>query len=114
MNPHHRASRLAGALGLLLAGSAALAGCGGASCSSSTTLRVSDFGNFGYDKLYTQFEKDHPGVKIVETAEGDLGQYNTVLTQKIAAGSGAGDVVAIEEGQVVNFLQSPDKFVNFP
>ena len=57
--------------------------------------------------LYKQFEADHPGVTIVETAEGDLGQYNTQLTQQIAAGSGAGDVVAIEEGQVVNFLQTP-------
>ncbi len=77
------------------------------------TLRVNVFGNFGYEDLYDQFEKDNPGVTIVETAEGDLTAYNTQLTQKIAAGSGAGDVVAIEEGQVVNFLQSPDKFVNF-
>ncbi len=77
------------------------------------TLRVNVFGNFGYEALYDQFEKDNPGVKIVETAEGDLGAYNAQLTQKIAAGSGAGDLVAIEEGQVVNFLQSADKFVNF-
>lgn len=90
-----------------------------ASCSSgdgdgkNVTLHVNVFGNFGYEDLYKKFEADHPGVKIVESAEGDLGQYNTALTQKIAAGSGAGDVVAIEEGQVVNFLQSADKFVNF-
>ena len=44
---------------------------------------------------------------IVETAEGDLGRTTPQLTQRIAAGSGAGDVVAIEEGQVVNFLQNP-------
>ena len=74
---------------------------------------MSDFGKFGYAKLYQQFEQDHPGVTVVESAEGDLGQYNTQLTQKIAAGSGAGDVVAIEEGQIVSFLQSADKFVNF-
>ncbi|CAN5438880.1 ABC transporter substrate-binding protein [soil metagenome] len=93
-----------------------LAGCGGSSdgaSGGSMTLRVSDFGNFGYEKLYRQFEKAHPGVQVVESAEGDLGQYNTQLTQKIAAGSGAGDVVAIEEGQIVSFLQSADKFVNF-
>ena len=109
-----RVRRTAAAVGLLLTASAALAGCGDdADGADSTTLRVNVFGNFGYEDLYKQFEKDHPGVKIVETSEGDLGQYNTVLTQKIAAGSGAGDVVAIEEGQVVNFLQSADKFVNF-
>ena len=38
------------------------------------TLRVNVFGNFGYEDLYDQFEKDNPGVKIVETAEGDLGR----------------------------------------
>ena len=92
-----------------------LAACGGEAEGSDgkTTLRVSNFGNFGYAKLYEQFEEEHPGVDIVEAAEGDLGQYNTQLTQKIAAGSGAGDVVAIEEGMIVNFLQSADKFVNF-
>jgi cellobiose transport system substrate-binding protein len=93
------------------------AACGGSDESGSggggdATLRVNLFGRFGYADLYKQFEQDHPGVKIVETAEGDLGQYNTQLTQRIAAGSGAGDVVAIEEGQVVNFLQNPDNFVN--
>jgi len=118
MNHQLRATgirRTAAAVGVLLLASAALAGCGDddAEGSDATTLRVNVFGNFGYEDLYKQFEADHPGVKIVETAEGDLGQYNTLLTQKIAAGSGAGDVVAIEEGQVVNFLQSADKFVNF-
>jgi len=83
-----------------------------ASDGGETKLRVNVFGNFGYEDLYEQFEADHPGVTIVESAEGDLGQYNTQLAQKIAAGSGAGDVVAIEEGQVVNFLQTPENFVN--
>jgi cellobiose transport system substrate-binding protein len=79
------------------------------------TLRVNLFGNFGYEDagLYDQFEDDHPGVTITETAEGDLGKYNDQLIQRIASGGGAGDVVAIEEGQVVNLLQSPDKFVDF-
>jgi cellobiose transport system substrate-binding protein len=78
----------------------------------SVTLTVGTFGKFGYDALYREYEKSHPKVKIVESNEGDLGKYNTQLIQRIAAGSGAGDVVAIEEGQIVNFLQSPDKFVN--
>jgi cellobiose transport system substrate-binding protein len=85
---------------------------GGSGDGGDATLRVNLFGRFGYAELYKEFEKDHPGVKIVETAEGDLGQYNTQLTQRIAGGSGAGDVVAIEEGQIVNFLQNPDNFVN--
>ena len=102
-------------LAVLVVAGASLTACGGDgnAAGDEMTLRVNVFGNFGYEDLYDQFEKDHPGVTIVETAEGDLGQYNTQLTQKIAAGGGAGDVVAIEEGQVVNFLQSADKFVNF-
>ena len=108
-------------IGLWL-GAAAVAAVGLTACGSDsdadagdggeTKLRVNVFGNFGYEDLYKQFEADHPGVTIVESAEGDLGQYNTQLAQKIAAGSGAGDVVAIEEGQVVNFLQTPENFVN--
>src|SRR5262245_12327336 len=116
MKAENMRTRFAAALVLGLVAVPALAGCGSGDddgASGDVTLRVSDFGNFGYAALYKQFEKDHPGVKIVESAEGDLGQYNTQLTQKIAAGSGAGDVVAIEEGQIVNFLQSADKFVNF-
>jgi cellobiose transport system substrate-binding protein len=103
---------------MTVAGMAAtLAACGGSQGGDGgegeeTTLRVNLFGRFGYEDLYEQFEKENPGVAIVETAEGDLGQYNTQLTQRIAAGSGAGDVVAIEEGQVINFLQNPDNFVN--
>lgn len=111
-----RPARTAAVLGLILTSAAAFAGCGGAEGADGggdTTLRVAIFGDFGYEKLYDQFEAEHPGVTIVETSEGDLGKYNTALTQKIAAGSAPGDVVAIEEGQVVNFLASADKFVNF-
>ncbi|MGO4255544.1 ABC transporter substrate-binding protein [Marmoricola sp. RAF53] len=113
MNSH----RIAALAALSMVASLGLTACGGSgdggSDSETGTLRVSVFGNFGYDKLYKQFEKDHPGVKIVESSEGDLGKYNTQLTQRIAAGSGAGDVVAIEEGQVISMLEGADKFVNF-
>jgi cellobiose transport system substrate-binding protein len=77
------------------------------------TLKVQTFGLFGYQDLYKQYMTAHPNITIVESAEGDLGKYTTALTQHIVAGSGAGDVVAIEEGAIVNFLQAPDKFVNF-
>jgi cellobiose transport system substrate-binding protein len=100
--------------------SLALSACGGGSSGGSAadpnekiTLKVQDFGLFGYADLYKQYMAAHPNIKIVESAEGDLGKYTTALTQHIAAGSGAGDVVAIEEGSIVSFLQAPDKFVNF-
>ncbi len=98
-----------------------LSACGGGSDGKTAaadpnqkiTLKVQDFGLFGYADLYKQYEAAHPNVTIVESAEGDLGKYTTALTQHIAAGSGAGDVVAIEEGSIIQFLQAPDKFVNF-
>jgi cellobiose transport system substrate-binding protein len=77
------------------------------------TLKVQNFGLFGYQELYKQYMNDHKNVKIVESAEGDIGKYTTALQQRIAAGSGAGDIVAIEEGSITQFLQAPDKFVNF-
>lgn len=93
-------------------GGVAACGSGGGSDNEDITLRVNLFGKFGYEEAYKKFEASHPGVTIVETAEGDLGKYNTKLTQQIAAGGDAGDVVAIEEGQTVAFLAAADKFVN--
>jgi cellobiose transport system substrate-binding protein len=112
----NRTQRIAAAAASTLVVGLLAAGCGGSDSGGSdgnVTLRVNLFGQFGYKDLYKQFEKDHPGVKIVETAEGDLGKYNTKLSQQIAANASAGDIVAIEEGQTVNFLQTADKFVNF-
>jgi cellobiose transport system substrate-binding protein len=102
----------------------ALAGCGGDSGGDASaaggkdskdkvTLRVSLFGRFGYTDLYEEYKRANPHITIVEAAEGDLGKYTQQLTQRIAAGSGAGDVVAIEEGTVIQFLAGADKFVNF-
>ena len=96
-----------------------MAACGGSDDEGSTgsdeqvTLKVSTFGRFGYENLFKEYEASHPNIKITESKEGDLGKYTNALTQRIAAGSGAGDVVAIEEGAIVQFLQAPDQFVNF-
>ncbi|MBC9224773.1 extracellular solute-binding protein [Aeromicrobium sp. 636] len=100
------------ATAIALGGLAACGGSGSSDDGDDITLRVNLFGKFGYTEAYKKFEADHPGVKIVETAEGDLGKYNTKLTQQIAAGGDAGDVVAIEEGQTVAFLAAANKFVN--
>ena len=79
------------------------------------TLVVDVFGDqgFGYEELYKQYEAEHTNVKIQERGKGlGLGDYNTRLTQQITAGSGAGDVVALEEGTIVQFYAQADKFVN--
>ncbi|KHL10667.1 UNVERIFIED_CONTAM: ABC transporter substrate-binding protein [Mumia flava] len=112
-----RRSRWLASAAALVAMTAFATACGSDDSASGSddeeiTLRVNLFGKFGYADLYKQYEDENPNITIVETAEGDLGAYNTQLQQRIAAGTGAGDIVAIEEGQAVNFLQAADQFVN--
>jgi cellobiose transport system substrate-binding protein len=79
------------------------------------TLVIDIFGEqgFGYDELYDQFEADNPGITIEERGTGlGLGDYNERLVQQITAGAGAGDIVALEEGTIVQFYAQTDKFVN--
>src|ERR1041384_4450425 len=81
-------------------------GTGNTSGNEKITLTVDVFGDqgFGYDDLYTQYHADHPNITIQERGKGlGLGDYNTRLTQWMAAGAGAGDIVALEEGTIVQF-----------
>lgn len=90
--------------------------CGGddeAADGGPVTLTVDVFGQFGYEKLYREYEASHPGIKIVERGTGgNLDEYSPKLTQWLAAGKGAGDVVAIEEGLLVEYKANPQNFVN--
>ncbi|PRY44682.1 extracellular solute-binding protein [Umezawaea tangerina] len=93
---------------------AATAACGGGtdSASGKTTLVVKTFSQFGYDGLYQEYEAAHPGITIKEENIGKLGDYLPKLQQWMAAGKGAGDVVALEEGILSQFTAKPDQFVN--
>ena len=91
--------------------------CGGgddeAAADGPVTLTVDVFGQFGYDELYKEYMASHPNVKIVERGTGsNLDEYSPKLTQWLAAGKGAGDVVAIEEGLLVEYKANPQNFVN--
>jgi cellobiose transport system substrate-binding protein len=91
------------------------AGCGGdePAADGPVTLTVDVFGQFGYEQLYQEYMASHPGVKIVERGTGgNLDEYSPKLTQWLAAGKGAGDVVAIEEGLLVEYKANPQNFVN--
>jgi cellobiose transport system substrate-binding protein len=121
-----RASRRRGsaALGLGLAVVlAAATACGGDDGDSNdasgsngggnVNLTVNVFGNFGYKDLYKEFEASHPGVKITERGTGsDLSNYTPALTKNLATGSGAGDVVALEEGIMIQFKEKAQNFVD--
>jgi cellobiose transport system substrate-binding protein len=85
---------------------------GATSGTAKITLTVDDFGTFGYEDLYKQYEAAHPNVHIAERNVPKLEDYLPTLQQRIAAGAGAGDVVAIEEGIIVKFVAQADKFVD--
>jgi cellobiose transport system substrate-binding protein len=94
----------------------AVAGCakesgGGGNTPQKVTLIVDVFGSFGYEDLYKQYQQQNPNVTIQERGTGaNLGDYTPKLTQYLASGAGAGDVVAIEEGTLVQFKAQADKF----
>ena len=74
-------------------------------------LVVQLFGDFGYDDLYKQYEASHPNIQIAEQ-KAEYAAHHQQLAQHLAAGSGAGDVAAIEEGFIAQFKATPDKFYN--
>ncbi|MEW2475584.1 ABC transporter substrate-binding protein [Micromonospora gifhornensis] len=111
--PRHRLAAVALAtVGALLATS----GCAGdedAAGDGKITLTVDVFGQLGYEQLYQEYMDANPDVKIVERGTGgNLDEYSPKLTQWLAAGKGAGDIVAIEEGLMVEYKANPDNFVN--
>jgi cellobiose transport system substrate-binding protein len=104
-------------IGAVLAVGALVAGCGGGKSADATgdgtiTLTVKTFGQFGYDELITQYEEAHPGIKVKQDNIAKLADYTPKLQQWLTAGSGAGDVVALEEGILVKLMAKPDQFVN--
>lgn len=78
----------------------------------TTTLVVKTFSQFGYEELYKEYEASHPGITVKEENIAQLGDYVPKLQQWMAAGSGAGDVVAVEEGILSQYMAKPDQFVN--
>ncbi|MEV4707467.1 extracellular solute-binding protein [Actinoplanes sp. NPDC049316] len=108
----NRARRIVAALaGVALLAGAAACGSAGAAGDARITLTVDDFGNFGYKGLLREYEAAHPGIRVVERVS-DFTQHHNDLRQRLAAGTGAGDVVAVEEGYVVEFRNRAGEFVN--
>ena len=97
--------------------------CGGDDDSSSgsssdepVTLTVNVFGGdgFGYDNLVKQYEQQHPNITVdynVVTDDYD-NEFRPQLIQQLDAGSGAGDVVAIEEQGVGQMMSMDDAWVD--
>jgi cellobiose transport system substrate-binding protein len=103
--PHRRGRLLAVTVAAALAGGV-LAGCSASGGSSSddaggtVTLKVGDFGTFGYnDKgagLFAEYMKLHPNIKIVEDNNANEQNYWNATQAHLAAGSGADDIQAFD------------------
>ncbi|MFC3995723.1 extracellular solute-binding protein [Nocardiopsis sediminis] len=85
---------------------------GGDGAGGDVELVIDTFGVMGYDELISQFEEENPGVTVEERNITDLADYTPQLQQNIAADGGAGDVVAIEEANIAQFLAQADRFVD--
>ncbi|WP_342455114.1 ABC transporter substrate-binding protein [Streptomyces aureus] len=111
MGPSHIRRLLAAAAGLTVL--VTLTGCSSASAGSGgdITLTVATFADFGYKPLIAAYEKSHPGITVKERVS-QLDQHHNSLATQLASGSGAADVVAVEEGYLPKFRQLSDKFVN--
>ncbi|WP_436499943.1 ABC transporter substrate-binding protein [Actinokineospora sp. HUAS TT18] len=102
----------------LAVGALALTACGGgeAAQSGEVTLTINVFGdNFSLPdnrSIYDEYERTHPGVKIVEN-RSDFGTHHKNLQARLTAGNGAADLELVEVGQVAGFIGQPDSFVNF-
>ncbi|MFF4172311.1 ABC transporter substrate-binding protein [Streptomyces sp. NPDC001744] len=88
-------------------GAALLTGCGSGDDDGkgdgTITLRVGTFGSFGYDdktgaKLYAEYEKTHPGIRIEESNVADGQKYWDTLKLRLSRNSGLADVQAVEVG----------------
>ncbi len=74
-------------------------------------LTINDFGVFGYKPLFKEYESSHPNIEIVES----VSEYNTQhsnLLNHLAAGSGAADIEAVDEGFMAQLKARPEQFVN--
>ena len=90
-----------------------VAACGGEAGGSDGKVKLSIgvFSDFGYDTLIKEYQAAHSNIEV-EQRKVKMEQHHTQLATQLAGGRGAADIVAIEEGNVAQFRQSKDKFVN--
>lgn len=92
---------------------AALSACGSGSgeADGRITLTVATFSDFGYKPLIEEYRRTHPDI-VVKERISQFDQHHNQLSTQISSGSGAADVVAIEEGYLPKFRSVKDKFTN--
>lgn len=87
----------------------------GAQTTSGTgqvTVVLQYFGSPGFDEAVKKFEAANTNIKVDVQNMGQLKDFAPKLAQWLAAGSGAGDVVMLEEGTLLGYLQDNKGFTN--
>jgi len=90
------------------------------SSTEKITLRIGDFGSFGYDdktgaKLFAEYHQLHPNITIKEDNVSDSTAYWNSLKLHLNQNSGLDDIQALEIGFIANATQPQfaSKFVDF-
>lgn len=84
---------------------------GGGDGDGTIELTIATFNDFGFQELYEQYMDEHPDIKITEHV-ADYQNHHTQLATRLAAGTGAADVVAIEGDFLAQFTAQPQNFYN--
>lgn len=113
----NRKKRVASAAIGVVTTTALLAGCGidfagGQDDDGPITLTVSTFGTMGFEELYEEYEKTHPGITITAHNYETGGEARAALFEKFDAGEHPADVVALEEGWIGQVMDVSNKFVD--
>jgi len=77
------------------------------------TLTLATFNNFGYsDALLAEYHTLHPNITIVQNKAATSDAAQTNMFTKLAAGSGLGDIEAVDGDWMPKLRQYSDKFVD--
>jgi cellobiose transport system substrate-binding protein len=76
------------------------------------TLTLATFNEFGYEDLIKEYETLNPNVTIEHKKAATSNEARDNLNTRLAAGSGASDIEAIEVDWLPELSQYPDKFVD--
>jgi cellobiose transport system substrate-binding protein len=76
------------------------------------TISLSYFGTPGFTQAVKDFEAANPNIKVDVKNEGQTKDFVPKLAQQLSAGSGASDVVMLEEGMLLQYLKDNKPFAN--
>jgi len=85
---------------------------GDSKTSGTVTVSLQIFGTSGLDKAAEAFNASQTKIKIDVQPQGELKDFSPKLAQWLATGSGAGDIVMLEEGQIQQYLEQPKDFAD--